>query len=613
MAQTGFGLITYPSTQVNSTLSAMANSLFTIEKVQRKFHTPISYRSQRRLFSCPVPSSASTPAPVPRTPAQQRLAAAQSLADLQTAQHASASASDASVSNIDDPTSPANPDDSNLNDLDVSISDSSSATTPPDPSLQHPSPQISQECVLPWEYNGNKHTKLYNHAPPKLVYPAGSRDKATNQRFITRMNMYLNSNFLVRSILNGDNPHPFSTYARLTNYWRELGFPDKVFDTTTTFALLDEIKARGHDGFHAELVELLWFGGIVSYGNVMAETYAIIYNWIKPVDLPDVEGLCECNDGITFHKVITNSLRLVRVQHTQQIVSSLYTELDNNNLVMRPGGMTGYFGRLKKLVFELNKQGEKVTDAYLIRRTTMAMESKHTELSKVISDLRRKAGTSGIPTTFKSLQDVLLDTFQYEIPASDKLEKPPEINANYAGNDPNKKRGAGGDNDGSRKRGRWRRPVFPKGSCKWCPEDTDHTTDRCWRKAREKKGLPKGFEWCSVHKKGVHYEHLCRRHAPNYPPVPQSCPVVPGAAATSPSSLTPQQLKDQLLTMLAKTTSKGITITRPVDTQNFQQARDTPTNVATSGPPVDQIAASIIEMTPEMRQQLQQKLADEGL
>ena len=54
----------------------------------------------------------------------------------------------------------------------------------------------------------------------------------------------------------------------------------------------------------------------------------------------------------------------------------------------------------------------------------MAMDSKHKELSKVISDLRRKAGTSGIPTTFKSMQDVLLDTFQYEIPASDKLEKP---------------------------------------------------------------------------------------------------------------------------------------------------------------------------------------------
>ena len=337
----------------------MANSLFTIEKIQRRFHTPISYRSQRRLFSCPATSSPSTPPPAFRTPAQQQLAAAQSLADLQTAQHVS----DTLDGNSNNSNNSEIPDDANPNGPDATAPESDSANTPPDPSLQHPPPRVPEERILPWEYNGNTHTKLYNRAPPKLVYPTGSRDKATNQRFIAQMNMYLNSNFLVRSILNGDNPHPFSGYTRLQNYWRELGFPDKVFDTSETFAVLDEIKSRGHDGFHAELVELLWFGGIVSYGNVMAEMYAIIYNWIKPEDLPDVEGLCECNDGITFHKVIVDSLRLVRVQHTQQIVSSLYTELDNNTLVMRPGGMTGYFARLKKLVFELNKQGEKVTDA----------------------------------------------------------------------------------------------------------------------------------------------------------------------------------------------------------------------------------------------------------
>ena len=116
-----------------------------------------------------------------------------------------------------------------------------------------------------------------------------------------------------------------------------------------------------------------------------------------------------------------------------------------------------------------------------------------------------------------------------------------------------------------------------------------------------------------MHKKGVHYEHLCKRHAPNFSPVPQACPPVPGAVAAPRSALTPQQLKDEFLTMLAAASSKGITITRPDDKQNFQSARDIPTNAATSGPPVDQIAASIIELTPEARQQLQQKLADEGL
>ena len=74
-----------------------------------------------------------------------------------------------------------------------------------------------------------------------------------------------------------------------------MGSPNKVFNTTETFSTLDKIKSNGHEAFHSELVELLWFGGVVSYGSIMAEVYAIIYKWIDPDDLPEIEGLCEIN------------------------------------------------------------------------------------------------------------------------------------------------------------------------------------------------------------------------------------------------------------------------------------------------------------------------------
>ena len=258
---------------------------------------------------------------------------------------------------------------------------------------------------------------------------------------------------------------------------------------------MDEIQANGHGAFHEELTELLWFGGIVSYGNVMAETYAIMYDWIKPVDLPDLEGLCECNDGITFRAVIINSLRLVRSNHTQQIIDNWYTKLDNAKVIMCPGGLTGFFSRLKQYKVKLKNAGETITDAYLIRRTTMAVRGKHELLQKAVKDLRQEAGRSGTPTTYSKLKNVLLDTFQYEIPDADKQEKPPEVKANFAGDDANKRGPNKEDGEQNpKKKRRWRRPVFPKGSCKNCPNATDHTTERCWRAAGEKKGLPDDFQ-----------------------------------------------------------------------------------------------------------------------
>ena len=212
---------------------------------------------------------------------------------------------------------------------------------------------------------------------------------------------------------------------------------------------------------------------------VKVQISTILYNWIKPNDLPDVDGMCEKHDGITFHKIIVKSLRVVRSSHTQQIIDNLYEKLDNVQLIMWPGGMTGYFAKQKKYKNRLKAIGEKVTDAYLIRWYTISFKENHVKLESALSKLRQEAGSSGKRTPFQKFKDVLSDTFDFEIPDSDKNEDPPTIPTNYAG-DPNKKRGHPNGSEGrQKKRKRWERPVFPKGSCKHHPEATDHTTERC--------------------------------------------------------------------------------------------------------------------------------------
>ena len=183
-----------------------------------------------------------------------------------------------------------------------------------------------------------------------------------------------------------------------------------------------------------------------------------------------MDGSCEEDDGISFRIVIQQSLRVVRVQHTHEIVSRGYDKLDNCELVMRPRGMTAFFNKLRRAKLELKEEGELVSDAYLLRTAWNKIRGKHDMLDDVISKLRTQAGISGIPTTFAQARNVLTDIFDFEVPMSLKKEKP-LVPANYAftGN----KRKGDGDKDKYRKR---QRRQFPKGSCKDCPEATDHTT-----------------------------------------------------------------------------------------------------------------------------------------
>ena len=244
----------------------MASFIFANGKIQtqrNRYHTPATFRAQRRLrFTNPTPLgnlAAANPPPPGVSPPRASFNAL--------------------------PT-PGN----------GQLSGSAMASILP----FNPQPQY----ILPWDTPGSTTSSLYKVSPPKITYPAGSRDEEVNKRFIKEMDMHFFSNFQVRQVLVGDRPHPFLGYDRLAQYWQQRGLTDWHFDTSKTFATLQEIHDNGHTDFHQELYELLWFGGVLSYGNIMRETYAILYTWIEADVLPDLDGLCEIDDGITFRKVV---------------------------------------------------------------------------------------------------------------------------------------------------------------------------------------------------------------------------------------------------------------------------------------------------------------------
>ena len=334
-----------------------------------------------------------------------------------------------------------------------------------------------ESYVLPWENAGSKITSLFRSAPPKLKYPAGSRNEDINKRFCKRMDHYLFRSFQVRDVLMGKRPHPFSSYKPLQRYWQDRGIEDWTFDTTKTFSTLDAIQQNGDETFHQEISDLLWFGGVVSYGNILRETYAILYGWISEQDLPDLEGLCEEDDGCTFREIIIKSLRTVRPQHTQELIARLYRKLDKTALVMRPGGMTAYFAKLNQIRLAMKKQNEIVSESYMLHRTYMAVTGKHQKLQDAVAEMRRTAGVSRTPTTFVQAKEHLIDTFDFEIPDSCKTAKveTPSISINLATD------ASGGKRKPSYANGKLKRTrrTFPPGSCIHCPQATDHTTPFC--------------------------------------------------------------------------------------------------------------------------------------
>ena len=586
--------------------------MFSISKTsvnKRKYHTPTTYRSQRRLFFTPDSAATQTPNtnadPQPVLPTRPPLPSADPQNELR----------------IDETDGNAYMLISFIEEYGGSIASppqewedaqkvKATIQYKPQPKKFSSSKFGSPERILPWETSASNITKLFNIAPPKLKYPAGSRDEDTNKRFIKKMDHYLFRSYHVRSVLVGEREHPFQNYPRLQEYWTIMGFPDWKFDNTTTFALLDTIKSNQHMEFHKELYDLLWFGGVVSYGNIMREIYAILYDWVDDVDLPDLEGLCEENDGPNFRKAMVNGLRLVRIQHTQEIVARLYNKLDGTQLVMRPGGMAAFFAKLNRIRLDLKKKQEHVSDSYLLHRTYQAVENKHDKLTRAVAEMRRVAGATGTPTLFAKAKDNLIDTFDFEVPASAKTEKPlSTVSAKVAGNHFGK---SNPDKYTGKQRQKFRKKakrVFPKGSCANCPDATDHTTPYCYITKRQNKGLPPGWKWCTAHKHSLHYDHACFRHAPNYPPVPKI--VAQPAKALHGRVLKMLGLEDNLPEPVSQ---PKIVITPAVQqpSQLPPTAHRVPTNSASHGPPVNNIFGKIMTMSKPDRMLLAARLQKAG-
>ena len=228
-----------------------SSSFFTGSRIsRRKIHTPATYNSQRKLIFR-TPSS---------TNSSWRSSSISSPAISTTAPDSTANAPSSPQLRPPGTTPPSSP------------------RSSPFTSLSGSQPENLDDFVLPWETAAGSTTSLYKSSPPDLHYPADSRDERVNNRFLRQMDMYLFKNYQVRAVLTGERQHPFSDYPRLNEYWANLGYQDYNFSTDTTFDTLDAIRENGDIDFHHELQELLWFGDVLSYGNILRETYAIIYS-----------------------------------------------------------------------------------------------------------------------------------------------------------------------------------------------------------------------------------------------------------------------------------------------------------------------------------------------
>ena len=201
-----------------------------------RVHTPMSYRAARRLhFSSPSPGSSPWASSVPPLPSASTTVSPASLPPELRTDPADGNSYDLlSFISVYGGTITSPP----FQWLSATPAVSIAASTVPMPRIMTPTPagasaRSAHDFVLPWGDEINNRIKaLFKFAPPKLVYPSGSRDEDVNKRFITRMDQYLSQSFIVRRVIIGERKHPFAEYPRLNQYWQSHGYPDYTFDTT---------------------------------------------------------------------------------------------------------------------------------------------------------------------------------------------------------------------------------------------------------------------------------------------------------------------------------------------------------------------------------------------
>ena len=189
---------------------------------------------------------------------------------------------------------------------------------------------------------------------------------------------------------------------------------------------------------------------------------------------------------------------------------------------MRIGGAAAYFGVIDEHRDALINMDEALPDTEIVGRIFETTRGLHEEIDNTIRKLRRRAGKDKTPLDYKQVRHAIIDTFKYDIPDAEKIAPPntpilpsaPTAPATSAKRTPlaNLADTAPQPSERDQEDKKDKRRKFAKGSCKHHPQATTHTTKMCFKTKREKKGLPAGRQWCTVHKRGVHYEDECFRH-----------------------------------------------------------------------------------------------------
>lgn len=319
-------------------------------------------------------------------------------------------------------------------------------------------------------------------------------------------------------------PHPFYHLQSLKEFVADQGFPNYTFDPTQTLATLNWIESKSPE-YATELRKILNFGGTVSYGNIIEQVYHTVYSWLNHDTiggdrhlLAGIDSSDGIFDGVTLLRNVIDSLQIIRPGDTVLQAQRFSEQISNAKFHMRQGGMRAYLGEVEEYKLALVNISKPLSDAEILGRIKRATSNKHEQIDRVWHDLRVQASKTGFETTFLDAKRALIGAFTYDVPASAKSES---INANFAPRNPT---GKTSEDNGPYKRQRdehgksktstqnfKKRGRFPKGSCKHCPEATNHTTKYCYVEARKRRGLPDGEQWCTFHKRALHYESECRR------------------------------------------------------------------------------------------------------
>lgn len=250
----------------------------------------------------------------------------------------------------------------------------------------------------------------------------------------------------------------------------------------------------------------------------MEQIYHTVYSWLNHETIGGDRHLLsgiDCNDGvfdgITLLRNVIDSLHIVRPEDSVLQAQRYSEKISEAKFIMRQGGMRAFIGEVEQHMLALNNIGKPLSDAEVLGRVKRQTTGKHAQIDRVWRDLRIESRKTNTETTFLAAKSALINAFTYDVPTSDKTET---VKANFTPRDPTgdqegipKKRARGDGNSRGRNQKR-----FPKGSCKNCPEATNHTTYYCYLEIRKRRNKPKDEIWCTVHKRGVHYDSECRRH-----------------------------------------------------------------------------------------------------